>query len=376
MTARHIVAATGGLISPKDPDIKGLETFEGLKMHTGKWDHSMNLKGKRVAVIGTGATAVQMVPELAKEVSHLDVYQRTPIWVLKKPDSPVPAWLKSALRNLPLLQSSLRVVTDVFSETVMVISFLYYTKVPWLAEMAAKAGVNNMKQQLPGREDLWEKLTPVYGFGCKRPTFSNEYFEVFGREEVDLITTPIECIEKTGIRTTDGELHPIDILILATGYRVFERGNLPSFEVIGSTGQDLGAFWEQERHQAYLGVTVPNYPNYFTIFGPYSFLGTSFFKTVECNSIHAVRCIKEAKKQNATCVEIKKEVHDEYFEDIQRRQQGTIFFNHNCSLANSYYFDVHGDAPMLRPSTSMEALWQAKHFPLTNYSYSKVKVTA
>ncbi|MBV1883257.1 MAG: NAD(P)/FAD-dependent oxidoreductase [Pseudomonadales bacterium] len=376
MTARHIVSATGGLISPKDPDIKGLDTFEGEKLHTGRWDHNIDMKGKRVGVIGTGATAVQMVPELAKEVAHLDVYQRTPIWVLSKPDTDVPAWLKSALRNVPLLLSGLRVVTDLFSEAVMVISFLYYKQAPWIAQSAEKQGVQNMQKQLPNRQDLWDKLEPKYGFGCKRPTFSNEYFETYGRDYVDLITTPIDCIEKDGIRTKDGELHPIDILILATGYRVFEKGNLPSYEVIGTNGQDIGEFWEQERHQSYLGCTVPKYPNFYTILGPYSLLGTSYFKTVECNSLHAVRCIKEAKKRNATCVEVKPEVHQEYFEEIHKRQANTIFMNHNCGTANSYYFDVHGDAPMLRPSTTWEAAWRSRTFSLNNYSYTKAKVMA
>ena len=191
-----------------------------------------------------------------------------------------------------------------------------------------------------------------------------------------MITTPIDCIEKDGIRTKDGELHPIDILILATGYRVFEKGNLPSYEVIGTNGQDIGEFWEQERHQSYLGCTVPKYPNFYTILGPYSLLGTSYFKTVECNSLHAVRCIKEAKKRNATCVEVKPEVHQEYFEEIHKRQANTIFMNHNCGTANSYYFDVHGDAPMLRPSTTWEAAWRSRTFSLNNYSYTKAKVMA
>ncbi len=218
---------------------------------------------------------------------------------------------------------------------------------------------------------MWEALTPKYGFSCKRPTFSNEYFATFARDNVDLVTTPIERIQKNGIKTTDRKTHQIDVLILATGYRVFEKGNLPSYEVIGTNDRDLGEFWENDRYQAYEGVSVPAYPNFFGILGPYSLIGTSYFKTVEGNTTHAVRCIKEAQKRKATCVEIREDVHDAYFEDILKRQQNTIFLNHNCGTANSYYFDQHGDAPMLRPSTSVESLWRAKHFPMNNYLFTR-----
>ncbi|MBV1883855.1 MAG: NAD(P)/FAD-dependent oxidoreductase [Pseudomonadales bacterium] len=371
MTARFIISATGGLISPKDPDIPGLRSFKGEMVHTGKWDDSLDLEGKRVAIIGTGATAVQVIPAIADKVAHLDVYQRTPIWVLKKPDREIPPFIKSLFRNVPLLQRSTRIVTDVISESIMVVAGIYYKQVPWLVEWAEKAGVSNMEEQLPDRKDLWEALTPKYGFSCKRPTFSNVYFSTLGSDHVELVTNPIEKIQEDGIVTKDGTLRPIDILILATGYAVFEKGNIPSYELLGRNGQDIGDFWEKERYQAYEGVSAPNYPNFFTILGPYTFIGTSYFKTVEGNTTHAVRCIKEARDRKATCVEVKQGVHDAYFADIQKRQQNTIFLNHNCGLANSYYFDKHGDAPMLRPSTSLESLWRAKHFSLDNYRYTR-----
>ncbi len=370
VTARHLVSATGGLISPKMPDIKGIKDFRGETIHTGYWRDDIGLEGKRVAVIGTGATAVQLLPAIAPQVAHLDVFQRTPIWLLKKPDRVLPAWLRSAFRLAPTAQRLVRAGTDLVSESLMVISAVYYRQFPWLVRHCEAAGICNMHEQLPGRPDLWEKLTPKYGFGCKRPSFSNDYFKVFARDNARLVTTPIERITENGVLTKDGEEHPVDVLIMATGYRVFEKGNLPSYEVVGSNGVELGSFWEENRYQAYEGMTVPGYPNFYVMLGPYALIGTSYFKMVEGNSIHAVRCINEARRRKATRVEIRQEVHDRYFADIQDRQKNTVFLNHNCAMSNSYYFDRHGDAPMLRPSTSFEMLWRAKHLPIDNYVFS------
>ena len=372
LRARHLVSACGGLITPKMPDITGLEQFEGELIHTARWPDSLDLSGKRVAVIGTGATAVQLIPEIAAKAQQLDVYQRTPIWVLKKPDRTLPGWLKTLFRLVPGLQRSLRGATDAVSETLMVLSAIYYAQAPWLVRLCEKAGINNLHEQLPDREDLWDKLTPKYGFGCKRPTFSNEYFRTFARDNVDLVTTPIKHITARGITTSDGTSRRIDTLILATGYKTFEKGNIPSFELVGSNGLDLGDFWHNHRYQAYEGLTIPGYPNFYIMLGPYALIGTSYFKMVEGNAIHLSRCIREAIRRGATRVEIRQEVHDKYFQNIQQRQQSTVFLNHNCALSNSYYFDHHGDAPMLRPSTSVEMLWRAKHLPMAHYRFSSV----
>ncbi|MAA73328.1 MAG: monooxygenase [Salinisphaeraceae bacterium] len=371
ITARFVVSATGGLISPKLPDIEGLDSFKGKVIHTGRWDGEYSLKDKRVAVIGTGATAVQLIPKIAPEVAHLDVYQRTPIWVLKKPDGKIPAWLRTLFRWSPLLQRAVRMGTDALTEAVMVVALVQYRNMPGLVHWAERACLNNMREQLSERPDLWEKLTPAYGFGCKRPTFSNDYFQTYGRDNVDLVTAGIDRISEDGIIDKSGQERPVDVLILATGYRVFERGNLPSYEVWGSNRRELGEFWESERYQAYEGVTIPGYPNYFMQLGPYALLGSSYFKMVEGNAIHIGRCIDEAHRRGASMVEVRPDIHRRYFEDIQARQEQTVFLNHNCEASNSYYFDCNGDAPMLRPSTSMEMMWRAKHLSMDNYLYSE-----
>lgn len=373
ITARHLVSAPGALVTPKLPDIKGIGEFKGKIMHTARWEHDYDLAGKRVAVIGTGATAVQLVPELAKQVKQLDVYQRTPIWVLNKPDGRIPSWMRNAFRYSGLPQRSLRMGFGAITEAIMVMAVVYHKQMPWMVKAAEKVCLKNLRKQLPDRPDLWEKLTPQYGFGCKRPTFSNEYFSTFARENVELVTDGIESITPNGIRTADGTDREIDVLICATGFKVFEKGNLPTFEVHGRDGAELGEFWHQNRYQAYEGMTVPGYPNFYLMLGPYSLTATSWFVMVEGNATHIGRCLDTARKRNATCVEIKQEAHDAYFQNIQDRQQNTVFLNRDCGSANSYYFDRHGDAPFARPSSSVEMLWRAKTLPMKHYRFQRAR---
>ncbi|MCB0221233.1 MAG: NAD(P)/FAD-dependent oxidoreductase [Chrysiogenetes bacterium] len=371
LSARFVINATGGLTQPKKPDIKGIDSFEGKMVHTARWDHSYDLRGKRVAVIGTGATSVQLVPAIADKVEHMDVYQRTPIWLLSKPDYAMPDALKTAFQYVPGAQTGVRLLTTAATEVVMVLGVVYNKQVPGLVKAGERACLRNLEKQVPNDPELRRKLTPSYGFGCKRPSFSNEYFKTFTREDVDLVTEPIREITKDAIITADGQERKIDTLILATGFKVFEKGNLPPYEIYGVGGTELGKFWEDNRFQAYEGATVPKFPNYFAVLGPYSTSGASWFAMVECQTRHALRCIKEARRRQATYVEVKQKPHDDYFKEIQRRQQNTVFFNNNCGAANSYYFDQHGDAPFLRPSSGFE-MWLHSHtFPLGHYRFKK-----
>lgn len=370
ITTRFILTATGGLTQPKKPDIKGIDSFKGKIVHTARWDHSYDLKGKRVAVIGTGATSVQLVPTIASLVDQMHVFQRTPIWIAPKPDREIPAWLQLAFQYIPGAQNSVRMFTTSATELLMVTAVVYNKQFPNLVQGAERMCLRHLENQVPDPM-LREKLTPKYGFGCKRPSFSNDYFRTFNRKNVELVTDPIREITPRAIVTADGQERPIDTLVLATGFKVFEKGNLPAYDVIGVGGMDLGEFWDKNRYQAYEGATVPGFPNIFAILGPYSTSGASWFTMVECQTAHAMRCINEARRRKATYVEVRKEAHDAYFEDILRRQKDTVFFNNNCGSANSYYFDKHGDAPFLRPSGGLEMWWHSRHFPLKDYRFKK-----
>lgn len=373
LTARFLIGATGGLTQPKAPDIPGLESFGGATMHTARWDHSVDLAGKRVAVIGTGATAVQVVPAIAAQVQRLSVFQRTPIWCFPKPDRAISSIEQWTYRYLPPSQLAMRYLQASITETVMVGIRLYYKRFPWANHAVERICLEHLKRQVPDPY-LRERLTPRYGFWCKRPTYSNHYWRTFMRDNVELVTDRIERITRTGIRTAEGRLHKIDLLILATGFKVFEIGNTPPFPVYGRDGVELGHFWDAERYQAYLGASVPRFPNAFLMLGPYALTGGSWFQLVENQSRHAVRAILEARRRGVTCVEVRQEAHDRYFAEVQRRQQGTVFFNHNCGGANSYFFDRHGDAPFLRPGLAVQAWWDARSFDLDDYRYSVVPV--
>lgn len=368
-TTRYLISATGALTQPKLPDIPGIASFQGKLMHTARWDHSHDLTNERVAVIGTGATAVQVVPTIAPQVARLYVYQRTPIWIVPKPDHEVPALIQQIFHRIPGMQSSIRMASGLVTETVMVFGVIYNKQLPSVVKLLEGLCLRHLEKQVHD-PIVRKKLTPHYGFGCKRPSFSSEFYLTFNRPNVDLVTDGIERVEKSGIVTKDGTFREIDTIICATGFKVFEKGNLPSYEVWGNDELELSDFWDRNRYQAYEGATVPGFPNFFLVLGPYSTTGASWFSMIEAQAGHALRCIREARKRGATRIEVKQRAHDEFFADILHRQTNTVFFNNNCSTAHSYYFDKHGDAPFLRPASGLELWWRSGHFPLDDYQFT------
>ncbi len=368
-TTRYLISATGALTQPKVPDIPGIHEFRGKIMHTARWDHAHDVTNGRVAVIGTGATAVQVVPTIAPIVKELHVYQRTPIWIVPKPDHEIPAVLQQMFHYVPGMQTTVRLASGLATEMVMVFGVIYNKQLPNVVKQLEALCLWHLENQVPD-PILREKLTPQYGFGCKRPSFSSEFYLAFNRPNVELVTEGIDHIEPNGIVAKDGRKREIDTLICATGFQVFERGNLPTYEVWGRDDLELGEFWERERYQAYEGATVPGFPNFFLVLGPYSTTGASWFSMVEAQSNHAVRCILEARRQGATRIEVKQAAHDAYFAEVLKRQTHTVFYNNNCAASRSYYFDKHGDAPFLRPASGLELWWRSQHFPLRDYQFA------
>ena len=368
ITTRHVIGATGILTKPKPPAISGVEDFRGETLHTARWDHSLDLRGKRVAVIGTGASAVQLVPTIAPEVGSLAVFQRTPIWCLPKPDAPMSGAVKGLLRFVPGAGWAVRAVSQAYVELTFTVVANFARQVP-LARLGERVGRRHLLEQV--RDPVVrEQLTPKYALGCKRPGFSNDYLAAFNRPNVHLLTTPIERVMAQGVQTSDGMLHEVDVLVFATGFKVFEAGNLPPFPIKGSGGIDLDQFWSENRFQSYQGVSVPRFPNYFTILGPYGFNGASYFTLIENQTRHIVRALSHARRQGATRIEATAEANARYFKKMLGRRKNQVFFQGGCGEANSYYFDVHGDVPF-RASLTPEVMWTSARYDLADYRFER-----
>ena len=366
VTARFVVVATGPLNIPKPPEVPGIGAFAGETMHTARWDDSVELAGMRVGIIGTGASAVQVIPEIAGEAEHLTVFQRTPIWCLPKPDAALPRALRWGLRNLPFGDVGARAASQAFVEATFPLPAHFNGVVP-VGDVAERIGRLYLRQQV-NDPVVRDKLTPRYPVGCKRPSFHNSYLATFNRDDVYLETTPIERVNRRSIRTEAGR-HDLDVLILATGFRLFEQGNMPPFPVTGREGVDLEGWWMENRLQAYEGASVPGFPNMFSILGPYAYNGSSYFNLIESQGRHVVRCLERARRDGATLVEVRREANDRYFQEMLSRRGNQIFFQPDCVNANSYYFDPHGDVPF-RPSPSIEVSLRSARFDLDDYSFA------
>jgi len=347
VTSRYLIAATGLFTQPILPNIPGLETFAGTAMHTARWDHGYDLTSKRVAVIGTGATAVQVVPEIAPLVTQLAVFQRTPIWIAPKLDRTL-SGSRSSLRQFAFIRKILRVVSESGLEF-LTFSIVNYRRFPFVVRLVQRSLRTMMRRQVSDRSTA-DVLVPRYGLGCKRPAISNEYLPTFNRGNVRLVTQPIERICPQGIVTDDKTLHEADTIILATGFLTTEQGNAPAFEVVGTDGVELGQFWTTHRRQAYAGVSVPGFPNFFLTAGPYSG-GFNWFAMLEANLAHIMACIDLARARGVTRVEVRRDVHERYMRHMWRRGEGTVFKNPSCASANSYYLDRHDDPSLPLPHT-------------------------
>lgn len=336
------------LITPNLPDIDGVDSFAGVTMHTARWDHGQDLTGKRVAIIGTGASAVQVIPEIAPIVKQLTVFQRTPIWCFPKPDVPLSPLMRRLMR-LPGGHTVQRLLSQAYVELTFTLPAQYFTLNP-MAKNMSKVGEAYLRKQVDDPE-VRDKLTPRYAVGCKRPGFHNTYLSTYNRDNVELVTEPIDKITGSGVATVDGVTRDVDVLILATGFKVMDVDEMPTYPLTGSGGLTWSRLWNEQRLQAYEGVSVPGFPNFFSVFGPYGYVGNSYFTLIETQTHHIVRCLTAARRKHAKRVEVKQEANDRYFAEMMRKRHRQIFWQDSCQLARSYYFDKNGDVP-LRPAST------------------------
>jgi cyclohexanone monooxygenase len=364
-SARTLVAGTGGLSAPRLPEIDGIDTFQGALFHTAQWDHSVDLAGKRVAVIGTGASAIQVVPELQKTLQStggsLDVYQRTAPWVIPRHDRTYGALERKALRHVPGLQKLYR--TGVYwSKEVTVPAFTLWPKISAPAQKQALANIEK------GIEDpeLREKVTPHFAFGCKRVLISNDYYPALAADNVDLVTDPIAKVTGNAIVTADGTEREIDVLVVATGFYTTE---LPIAErVVGKHGLSLADQWRDSGMTAYKGTTVPNFPNLFLIVGPNTGLGhSSMVFMIEAQVAYIRDALRTMRKGGYDVVEVDQAVTDRYNAALQGRMRRTVWSAGGC---DSWYLDAHGKNTTLWPRSTLDFRRRLASFDPAAYALS------
>jgi cation diffusion facilitator CzcD-associated flavoprotein CzcO len=300
-------------------------------------------------------------------VADLTVFQRTPIWVFPKLDKRISSRTRALLRRVPALQKVRRFAGWAFLEALLVFGVLHYRQFKWTNAIAAGLSKRFIAREVHDPE-LRRKLTPSYSFGCKRPTVSNHYYRAFNEPHVHLETTPIERIEPDAVISADGVRHEIDVLVLATGYSLWEEG-FPGFEIVGREGRNLGKWWREEGFQAYLGSSIPLFPNLLTLDGPWVYSGLSYFQTLEPQMAIIERLFSELQRRGAARWEVTPEAHNSFYARMLRGLRPTVFTQGNCAGSRSYYFTPDGEAPLLRTTSSVHTAWEAKRFPLTHFTF-------
>ncbi|KAK5551734.1 hypothetical protein LTR46_010329 [Exophiala xenobiotica] len=332
ITSDFLVSAVGQLNVPKMPDIPGLDEFRGKLMHSARWDWSYDLRGKKVAIIGNGATAAQIIPEIAKEAGHLTIHQRTPNWIIPRLDAPIPNWKRNLYKYLPMVRWRKRAEMMDFREAFYDAVF---DNASATAQFLAAQSKDHMRAQLPDRPDLWEKLQPKYSIGCKRVIISDDYFPVFLRDNVKLETGKIERFTARGI-VTDGREEDYDLVVLATGFRTVEF--MHPIEITGSAGRTLSSIWK-EGGQALYGVTVESLPNFGMLYGPNTNLGhNSIILMIEAQSQYINAMVKEViaarSRGDSLVIQPNAQRVKAFNDEIQSELEKSSFADPNC---NSWY---------------------------------------
>jgi cation diffusion facilitator CzcD-associated flavoprotein CzcO len=328
--ARFLVSCTGYLHEPIVPDIPGLQAFPGKLFHSARWDHAHDLAGKRVAVIGTGASAIQFVPEIQPRVRELTLFQRTPQWILPKPDTSLPAAAQRLL-GLPLAGTALRRTVYEALE-LFGLGFRHPALLKQL-EKLARAHINSIVRD----PVLRAKVTPDYVLGCKRVLLSNNYYQALVQDNVTVHATGVRAVEGNTVIGQDGSRAEVDTIILGTGFHVAEQPNAD--HVHGTDGRSLAARW-QGSPQAYRGTTVAGYPNFFLVLGPNLAIGNnSAFIVIESQLNYIMDALRTARARKATRLEVRQDAQDAWNAKVQRDLQGTVWNTGGCS---SYYIDANG----------------------------------
>lgn len=359
LTADVLVSATGLFGEAAIPDLPGLETFQGTSMHTLHWNHDHDLTGERVAVIGTGASAVQVIPEIQPVVEHLSVFQRSAPWIVPRMDLPSTALERALLRRVPVVQKALRASWYAAIEAFGLPGFVDRR----FRHPYQLLGHLQLLRQVRDPE-LRRKLTPDYMIGCKRAIFADAYYPALSQPNVDLVTDGIAEIRPHAIVTRDGTEHPVDTIIWGTGFR-----NPPKAadRIVGRDGLRVGDVYAK-RPGNYLGATAAGFPNLFTVLGPFGAAGNqSAIYMIESQIAYIVDALRTMRSTGATRVEVRPDAHTEFLDEMERRSADTVWLKGGCK---SYYTTANGQNAGLYPSWSFEYRRRTRRFDADNYEMS------
>lgn len=355
-TARAVIAAAGPLSAPSIPDIPGIADFAGTVFHSARWNHEHDLTGRRVAVIGTGASAIQFVPQIQPKVGRLSLFQRTPAWIMPRRSRPITRFEKAVFRHVPGAQRAVRGGLYWLRDG-MGVGFVH----PAVNRVASRISLGLLRRQVPDPE-LRDKLTPRYAMGCKRVLISNDFWPSVTKSNVDVITTPIARVEKDAVVTADGTRHEVDTLILGTGFHVTDPPVIQ--HIRGRSGRTLAEAWTPSMY-AYRGTTVPDFPNLFFLLGPNTGLGhTSVVLMIEAQLRQIVKTLEHMRANTIAALEPTAGAQQEWSRTIDRKMRGTVWQT-GCQ---SWYLDGTGRNTTIWPGFVTSFRLRMRHFRPGDYA--------
>lgn len=357
-TADAFVAACGALSEPKVPKLPGLERFRGKMFHSARWDHDYDLACKRVAVLGTGASAIQFVPQIQPKVGKLSLFQRTPPWVLPRFDRPITERQRAWMRRSPALSWLARQRIYVTRELIGTMFFE-----PRLARVLERLALRYLERQVPDAT-LRAKITPKYTIGCKRVLISDDYLPSLSNPNVDVVTTAVREVTEDAVVTADGVRHEVDAIIFGTGFQVQEYPF--SDRVVGRGGRTLHDAWlDAGTMTAHLGTTVHGFPNLFILQGPNTGLGhTSVIIMIEAQVTHIMSALRYMKRHGYASVEPKASAQAAFEAEVDRKMQTTVWKQGGCS---SWYLDARGRNSTLWPGYTFSFERRVARFDPSEY---------
>jgi cation diffusion facilitator CzcD-associated flavoprotein CzcO len=365
MTADVVISAHGFLSEPAVPHFDGIESFTGQVMHSAQWDPSYDVTGKRVGVIGTGASAVQIVPRVHEQAKQLYVFQRTAAWILPHRGRAIRAWERAVYRRLPIVQRLIRQLVYLRNEFLFLPALLKGRRLDVLRKMA----LDHLEAQVPDPQ-LRARLTPTFVPGCKRLTPTNDYLPAVASPKTELVTDGITELRGDEIVTADGVARKLDVLILATGFRVTDN-TFPE-RITGREGRTLREVWDGGSMGAYNGTTFAGFPNFFMLAGPNTGIGhTSLVYMIEAQLPYIVGALRHMTDRKVTALDVRPDVQATYNEMIQRKLRLSVWNTGGCS---SWYLDKLGHNSTIWPDYTFNFAKRLKRFDVESY-YQEVAPT-